>query len=179
MAARALLQRGGVGLWLLAMLAAGSASGQRLFIVGPGAVVMRQYRPGVAIYGVNAYSYVQTYPWVYGPVAGTQTQIPPGSRIQSPVPMDMGIVTVPPSPYREYYTPHIPRYYRRQESAEQAETPNGMGEPLPSKPENAGAAPATEDERLSRPAEEQTQRQETHTQERTRRPAPRRPTRYR
>lgn len=180
MATKALLHHGGIWLWLLAILAAENGAAQNLYIVGPGAVVMRQYRPGAAIYGLNTYSYVQTNPFISGPVTGPQVRIRPVPRARVAIPMDMGIATVSPNPYREYHTPHIPRYHRSRTKAKQPQAKQSeKDETQPIRQENAAETPATEDEQVSPHADEQMQQQETKMERRPRKPALRKPIRYR
>ncbi len=180
MATRTLLRHSGAGLWLLATLAVGSAAAQNLY-VGPGTVVIHRYRPGGRLYSPNTYVYVQPNPFVYyGPPMGTIVPIPPAPRVQRRSPVNFGIGPAAPSPYREYYTPHIPRYRWRQDDPEQDETPQDRAaEPQPAAPTDVSTAPETEDERVSPRTDDRTSRPETQTSEPSRAPARRRPVRFR
>ena len=186
MTGKAFSRRGIAGLWLLAILAGTSAAAENLHIVGPGVVVMRQYRPGVTLYSPNTYNYIQPNPYIYGPLTGTRVQIYSPPRVQP--------YAMPPTPYREYYTPHIPRYYRRQDPNGPPEAPGATrrrdakgarsldrestaepqaakpppGEPERIEPESPAPSPSIESDQLSPPADE-----------RPRKATRRRPTRYR
>jgi hypothetical protein len=197
MAARTLVQRTGVGLWLVATMIAGTARAQNLF-VGPGAVVIRQYRPGAAIYSPSTYTYIGLTPFIYGPLGGTRRQVYFPPRIQLPIPMDTGIGTMPRSPCREYYSPHIPRYYRHQDPPEQmappaAPTPqSSVGEgptskekaPAPGEPKrveqgNAAESPPAQTGQITPPPGDRIRSRESLPGERTRKPTRRKPVRYR
>jgi hypothetical protein len=135
MAERTLLGRGVVALWLLAIWAGSNAVAQNL-TVGPGAIVLRQYRPGAALYSPNTYTYIQPNPYIYGPLSGTRIEVYSPPRIQP--------YAIPPAPYREYYTPHIPRYYRSQEKSKQSEAPVASGSPGNENPNKAEAQKPTQ-----------------------------------
>lgn len=152
MAAETLLRRGRAGLWLVATLAVVSVSAQNLY-VGPGTVVIRQYRPGVGIYRPNSYNYFAPGPFIYGPLLDTQVQIYRAPRIQ-PYAVPRPQLTPTPaspydpassSPYGGYYTPHIPRYYRQQELSEASETPATPA------PQGAKSASPTEQQAMPEP----------------------------
>lgn len=143
MAAKTWLWRGALGLWLLAALSVG-ASAQNLY-VGPGTVVIQQYRPGVSFYSPNISPYFMPNPFVYVPLTGTRVQIYTPPRVQSyaapstpsyPAPPTQSY-GVPSAPSQQYYTPHIPRYHRSSEEANapsEAQAPESAIAHSPAKP---------------------------------------------
>jgi hypothetical protein len=147
MAAKTWLWCGCLGLWLLATLAVGSASAQNLY-VGPGTVVIQQYRPGVSFYSPYIYPSFVPNPFVYVPLTGTRVQIYSAPRIQpyavpslpsyaAPSSPSYG---VPSNPSQPYYTPYIPPYHRSEKASDssdakpaptsQAPTDDGPNMPL-------------------------------------------------
>ena len=190
MAIKTLLQRAGLGLWLASMLIDATVQAQYNYY-GPGVIVIHRYRPGGRLYyGPNIYTYVQPNPYVYGPLVSMSPRPSYRPPIQMPIPTDVGTGAVAPNPYQEYYSPHIPRYYRQQDQAGQERpsgpegrkgpegrtgsvphlTPDGVttNEPPPAPPEQVEPA-----------GEDQLQPSPPTPSERTSRPARRKPIRYR
>ncbi len=127
MAAKTWLWCGCLGLWLLATLAVGGASAQNLY-VGPGTVVIQQYRPGVSFYSPYIYPSFMPNPFPYVPLTGTRVQIYSAPRIQPYAVPSRPSYTAPPtpsyavpsSPSGQYYTPYIPPYHRSEEASDQS-----------------------------------------------------------
>lgn len=212
MAAKTMRQRAHMGLLLLATLTVVSVSAQNLY-VGPGAVVIRQYRPGVGIYRPHGFNYFGPGPIIYGPLVDARVQIHSAPRIQPYAVYPHPSTPVLPgpynptwsSPYGEYYTPHIPRYYRHQETAEPSEAPTAQNPqsdqngdstrqqtvsetpvpiPVPGQAEDAGQkkvteAPAGKGGQISPSVADQPPRREASNQERQSKSTRRKPIRYR
>jgi len=193
-----LLQRVGMGLWLAAMLVDGTVWAQNQYY-GPGVIVIRQYRPGGRLYyGPNTYTYVQTNPYVYGPLVSTRSRPSYRPPIQMPIPTDIGAGATAPNPYPQYYSPHIPRYYRQQEQTGQTETPvapapqssptedpavremtPAASEPEPVAPGSVAGSPPAPPEQVKPAGEDRIQSSQPTPSERIRKPARRKPIRYR
>ncbi len=190
MVSKTLLPRVGLGLWLVAILADGTVWAQNHYY-GPGVIVIHRYRPGGWLYyGPNTYTYVQTNPYVYGPLVSTRSRPSYRQPIQMPIPTDVGTGAAAPNPYQEYYSPHIPRYYRQQDQAGQTETPlepapqsSPAPDPVRSDPDVIGIttneSPPAPPEQVKPAGENQLQPSPPTPSERTRRPARRKPIRYR
>jgi hypothetical protein len=198
MVSRTLLPRVGLGLWLVAMLADGTVWAQNHYY-GPGVIVIHRYRPGGWLYyGPNTYTYVQTNPYVYGPLVSTSPRPSYRRPIQMPIPTDVGTGAAAPNPYQEYYSPHIPRYHRQQDQAGQTETPlepalqnnptpetaireltPAASEPEPVVPGGVAESPPAPPEQVKPAGEDQLQPSPPTPSERTRKPARRKPIRYR
>lgn len=182
-----LLQRVGLGLWLASMLVDATVQAQYNYY-GPGVIVIRRYRPGGWLYyGPNIYTYVQPNPYVYGPLVSTSPWPSYRPPIQMPIPTDIGTGAAAPNPYQEYYSPHIPRYYRQQDQAGQTETPLEPsafgGSPAPETVRSDGvttneSSPAPP-EQVKPAGEDRIQPDPPTPSERTRKPARRKPIRYR
>ncbi len=199
MVSRTLLQRVGLGFWLAARLADATVWAQNDYY-GPGVIVIRQYRPGGWLYyGPNTYTYVQTSPYAYGPLVSTRSRPSYRRPIQMPIPTDVGTGAVAPNPYQEYYSPHIPRYYRQQDQAGQTEAPAGpsafggsptpetairemtpaAGELEPVAPGSVAGSPPAPPEQVKPAGEDRIQSSQSTPAERTSKPARRKPIRYR
>lgn len=197
MAERALLQRGIAGLWLLAIGLASGAMAQNL-IVGPGAVVLRQYRPGATIYVPNTYGYALPNPYMYVPLTGRRFPVYSSPRVQPyvvpPTPPQMApSYAAPANPYRQYYTPHIRRYHRKSDSETTQSTTvvkpsdsnraSNATEPDTAQPPGTEPAPVERERvEVQKPGDPALTPEETDSPrpaERTRRSPRRRPGRYR
>lgn len=198
MVSRTLSQRVGLGLWLASMLIATTAQAQYNYY-GPGVIVIHRYRPGGWLYyGPNTYTYVQTNPYVYGPLVSTRSRPSYRRPIQIPIPTDIGAGAVAPNPYQEYYSPHIPRYYRQQDQIGQTETPfapapqsdptpgpairertPAASEPEPVVPGSVAESPPAPPEQVEPAGKDPLQPGPPPPGERIRKPASRKPIRYR
>ncbi len=181
----------------LAAMGTGATAAAQNLIVGPGAVVLHQYRPGVGLYAPNTYGYALPNPYQYIPLTGRRFPVyappvqpyvaPPTSTYAAPS------YTPPANPYREYYTPHIPRYHRKKDSEKTQSTTVVKPVDTTGASQGSGANAAEPPERTPAPSEPErveTQKPESsgsnggqtdppRPAERTRRSPRRKPVRYR
>ncbi len=192
-----ILWHGMAMLCLVAMGVISTATAQNL-IVGPGAIVLHQYRPGATVYVPNTYGYALPNPYRYVPLTGRRFPVYSWPRVQPyvapPTPPQMApLYAAPANPYRQYYTPHIPRYHRRKDSEptqsntvlrpRDSNSASDATEPDIAQPPATEPAPV-ESERvdIQKPGNSASTPEETDAPgpaERTRRPPRRRPGRYR